>query len=101
MQDKIAALDAAEAKERLVRAAGFEGVAAGGRSAAAPAAAFPQQVADAAAAAAATQAGTAEPGSGKKPKPFRPGDSTKRSVPSAPSGQGESFVPGAWVPPGS
>ena len=105
MQDKVAALDAAEAKERLARAAGFGGGNTAGRSAAAPAAAFAQQVADAAAAAAANgatiPASAAESGAGTKPKAFRPGDSTKRSLPSVPSGQGESFVPGAWVPPGS
>lgn len=109
MQEKVAALDAAEAKERLARASGFGGMAAGGGSAAAPAAAFARQVADAAAAAGPVSPSDADapapdaaaPITEKNPRPFRPGDSTKQAVPSKPSGQGESFVPGAWVPPGS
>jgi hypothetical protein len=117
MQAKVAALDAAEAKERLARASGL-----GGGGAAAPAAAFAGQVAAAAAAAAASSPSgavgaqaaaaaaaassatppAAEPAAAAtKLKPFRAGSSTKQAVPSTPSGQGESFVPGAWVPPGA
>ena len=96
MQEKVAALDAAEAKERLARASGL-----GGGGAAAPAAAFAGQVAAAAAASSATPPAAEPAAAATKLKPFRAGSSTKQAVPSTPSGQGESFVPGAWVPPGA
>ena len=96
MQAKVAALDAAEAKERLARASGL-----GGGGAAAPAAAFAGQVAAAAAASSATPPAAEPAAAATKLKPFRAGSSTKQAVPSTPSGQGESFVPGAWVPPGA